>query len=53
MASSSLTSSMILFLSWAKMRLWSMFIVSTRLVFILRAKKFDLKSIIEIVEFWI
>jgi hypothetical protein len=33
-----LTSSMILFSSWAKMRLWSMFIVSTRSVFILKAK---------------
>ncbi len=42
-ASSSLTSSMISFSSCSKMRLWSMFIESTRSVFILRAKNFDLK----------
>ena len=39
-ASSSLTSSMILFSSWVKRRLWLMFIESTRSLFILRAKKF-------------
>ena len=38
LASSLLTSSMILFSLWAKMRLWSMFIVSTRSEFILKAK---------------
>ncbi len=42
-ASSSSTSSLISFSSWAKMRLWSMFIESTRSVFILRAKNFVLK----------
>ncbi len=35
LASSLLTSSMISFSSWAKMRLWSMFIVSTRSVFMI------------------
>ncbi len=42
-ASSSSTSSMISFSSWAKMRLWSMFMESTRSLFILRAKNFVLK----------